>query len=125
MADNNQGEGWIAFAIAMAMIAGSANVIFGITALFAKDAVSGDSLAYLTVQQLGWVLVIFGVLQFAAAFMISAKKNSGRMLAIVIAALSLLGWMFWVGTLPLAGITALVLNVLIIYGLSVTKKYFA
>lgn len=124
MADERHGEGWIAFAIVMALMAGCVNGIFGITALLAKTAFKAGSVTQLTLQQWGWVLLIFGVLQIVASLMLAGRKNSGRIFAIVLAALSLLGWMFWVGALPLAGVTAVVLDIFIIYGLSVTKPYF-
>ena len=125
MADEKHGEGWIAFAIVMALMAGCANGIFGLTAVFSKEAFKEGSLAYVTLQQWGWVLMLFGVLQIVAAIMLAGRKNSGRIFAIVLAALSFLGWMFWVGSLPLAGLTVIVIDILIIYGLSVTKEYFA
>lgn len=107
------------------MIAGSVNVIFGITALLGKAAVPSDSVAYVTLQQWGWVLLIFGVLQFVVTMMLASRKNSGRILAMVLAVLSLIVWIPWTGSLPLAGITAIVLDILIIYGLSVTRESFS
>jgi len=125
MAEGKHGEGWVAFAIVLAMMAGSVNAIFGITALLSKEAFASESLAHVTLQQVGWVLLIFGVLQFVVAFALAGRKNWGRILAIALAAISVIAWMLWVGALPLAGITAIVLDILIIYGLSVTKEYFA
>lgn len=125
MTNGEQNESWIAFAIVMAMMAGSVNVIFGITALLGKAAVPSDSVAYVTLQQWGWVLLIFGVLQFVVTMMLASRKNSGRILAMVLAVLSLIVWIPWTGSLPLAGIAALVFDVLIIYGLSVTRESFS
>ena len=124
MADGKNNEGWLAFAIAMAMIGGSMNAVFGLVALFAKEGFADNSTAFVTLQQWGWILILVGVLEFAIAFMLSARKNSARIIGIVIAALSLLAWVGWTGALPLAGITAIVINILIIYALSVTRELF-
>lgn len=125
MTNGEQNESWIAFAIVMAMMAGSVNVIFGITALITKAGLPESSVAHLTLQQWGWALLIFGVIQFVLAMVLAARKNWGRILAIVLAAVSFIVWVPWVGALPLAGIAALVFDVLIIYGLSVTRESFS
>ena len=124
MTEAKHSEGWIAFATVVAAIAGVANIVFGGSALLAKEVFPDKTLVYVDLQTWGWVLVVFGILQVVAAFMLVARKNSGRIFTIIIAAISLIGWAAWVGQLPMAGFIALVLDILVIYGLSVTREYF-
>ena len=124
MEDGKHAEGWIAFATILAATAGVANALFGMSWLFAKETFPQGGVIYVTAQEWGWILVIFGALQVIAAFMLIARKNYGRIFTIIIAAISLLAWTGWAGQLPFAGAMALVFDVLVIYGLSVTRQYF-
>lgn len=125
MSNGKQGDGWIAFATILAAMAGVTNALFGFGWLFFKEAFPERELLYLGAEQWGWVLVIFGALQVIAAFTLIARKNWGRIFTIIIAAVSFIAWISWVGSMPLAGVTALVLDILVIYGLSVTREQFS
>ena len=76
MADVKQGDGWIAFAVILGFMAGTWNALQGFISLLFKEAAPSGGLVFLTLQQWGFMLIIFGVLQVVAAFMVSGRKNS-------------------------------------------------
>lgn len=118
-------EGWITFAAILAGLAGVANLLFGLGGVFRASVFPTNSVLFSTLTYWGWGMIIFGILEILAAVLLVGRSNGGRILAIVLASVSIVGWMLWLGAFPFAGLTALVLDVLVIYGLSVTKEYFA
>ncbi len=124
MTATEHSEGWITFAAILAGVAGVANGVWGLAAVLNTSALAQYSVLFTKLNAWGWAIMLFGIVQIIAAFMLVARSNAGRILAIVLAAVSILGWMMWLGALPFAGLAALVLDVLVIYGLSVTGPYF-
>lgn len=117
-------EGWITFAAILAGVAGVVNVIWGLAAVVRAGAVAQYTVLFTNISVWGWLSMLFGAAQIVAAFLLVARSNGGRILAISLASISLVLWMLLLGALPLAGLMALVLDVLVIYGLSVTAEYF-
>jgi len=124
MADGKPNEGWIAYAVLLAFMAGVTNALFGFIALLFKEALPAGGIAALSTQQWGWLLIALGVVQCIAGYMISTRKNSGRIFGITLAILSILCWTVWIQGMPIAGVTVLIADVLVIYGLSVTRESF-
>jgi len=124
MAEGKSHDGWIAYAVLLAFMAGTTNALFGFISLLFKEAYPSNSIAALNVQQWGWLLIVLGVLQCIAAYMISTRKNSGRIFGIALAILSVLCWMVWIQGMPIAGVTVLIADVLVIYGLSISRESF-
>lgn len=124
MAVQEHTEGWITFAAILAGVAGVVNFIWGLAAVMRGSAIAQYTVLFTNLTAWGWLSMLFGVLQIVAAFLLVARSNAGRILAITLASISLILWMMLLGVLPLAGLMALVLDVLVIYGLSVTAEYF-
>lgn len=122
--EKTHSEGWISFAAILAALAGIANILWGLAAVLSAAAFPSGGILFTSVMTWGWVLLAFGVLQIVASLALISRSNAGRILAIVLASVSIVAWMTWLGALPFAGVAALVLDVLVIYGLSVTAEYF-
>jgi hypothetical protein len=124
MAEKTHSEGWISFAAVLMGLAGVANTVFGLAAAIGSAGFPTGGVLFTTLATWGWAMLLFGVLQIGASFLLAGRSNAGRILAIVLASVSIVGWMTWLGALPFAGVAALVLDVLVIYGLSVTAEQF-
>lgn len=112
-----RGGGWYDFAGAMFGIAGAFNSIQGLSAVIKKEYFAGGTLVYDNLQFWGWVWLIVGVLQVIAALMLLAGQ--GRVLGIILAALSAVISFTSIGAYPLWSILVIALDVLIIHGLTV------
>lgn len=110
------GRGWYDFAGAMFGIAGAFNAIQGLSAIMKKEVFAEDSLVYGDLQLWGWVWLIVGVLQIAAAIMLFSGQ--GRVLAIVLAAVSAVASFSSLGAFPVAAVVIIAIDVLIIHGLT-------
>lgn len=116
MAERSRGRGWYDFAGAMFGIAGFFNGIQGLSAIYKKEIFSEQALVYQNLQFWGWVWVILGVVQIGAA--ISLFSGSGRVLGIVLAALSAVVAFTSLGAHQTWGVILIAVDILIIYGLT-------
>ena len=110
------GRGWYDFAGAMFGIAGAFNAIQGLSAIFKKEVFAEEALIYQDLQFWGWVWLIVGIVQIAAAIMLFSGQ--GRVLAIVLAAISAIASFSSLGAFPVASIVIIAIDILIIHGLT-------
>jgi hypothetical protein len=124
MAERTHSEGWITFAAIMASIAGAVNAIFGFAAMFGLGRFSSEALLFTSVYVFGLGLLVFGAAQIVAALMLFRRNSLGRIGGIILASVSIVFWCLWLGSATTAALIAILLDVLVIFGLSVTKEYF-
>lgn len=124
MADNARSEGWITFAIIIAAIAGTLNLVFGVAAMYQLGPFAQPELMFASLYPFGLTLVFVGAAEIVSAVLLSRRMMMGRWLAIAIAGTSIIMWSLWIGAYQTASLFALVLNTLIIYGLAVTGDHF-
>jgi hypothetical protein len=58
------------------------------------------------------------------AALLVRRSALGRIAGIIVASVSILMWSLWLGAYTTSALIALVLDVLVIYGLSVTGEHF-
>ena len=120
MDTNTRGEGWVAFAGIMILLAGILNVIYGIAALD-NSAFFTDEGRYVIFDDLntwGWFILIVGVAQLFAAFSIWSGGEFGRLIGIASAGFSALVILFTVNAYPFAAFMVFIIDLLVIYGLA-------
>jgi hypothetical protein len=110
------GRGWYDFAGAMFGIAGAFNAIQGLSAIFKKEIFAEEAMVYQNLQFWGWVWLIVGILQIAGAIMLFSGQ--GRVLGIVLAAVSAVVSFTSLGAHPVWAIIVIAIDVLIIHGLT-------
>jgi hypothetical protein len=117
----NKGLGWIMFAWIMLITAGVLNIIDGVVALgktsFWTDY--GAVYVYGDLRTWGWIVLIWGIVLCFAAASVWRGGGFGRWLGIFAAAINLFLQMFFLPAYPFWALTIMVLDVLVIYGLTV------
>jgi hypothetical protein len=117
----NKGLGWIMFAWVMLLTAGIMNIIDGVVALgqtkFWTDY--GAVYVYGDLRTWGWIVLIWGIVLCFAAASVWRGGGFGRWLGIFAAAINLFLQMFFLPAYPFWALTIMVLDVLVIYGLTV------
>jgi hypothetical protein len=113
-----EGFGLIIFAVALLVVLGVFNVIYGIAAIarshvFVADAhfVFGDLRAW------GWVALILGVLQLVAAAGVVAGNQLARWFAVAVVALNAIDQMLSIPAYPFWSLTILAVDVAALWGL--------
>jgi hypothetical protein len=116
--------GIVSFTAVLFTLTGFFHAIQGLGALIKKEYFDESSLLYSNLQVTGWVWVILGLLQIAAAYMIVGRASGGRILGIVLASLSAVATFFTLGAYPVWSIVVIAVDLLIIYGLTVHADAF-
>lgn len=113
---SRRGRGWYDFAGALFALAGIWNALAGLSAIFKKEYFSESSLVYENLQLWGWVWLVLGLVQLGTAAALIG--GGGRIVGIVLAAISATVSFASIGAYPLWSILVIALDVLIIYGLT-------
>jgi hypothetical protein len=112
------GTGWIGFAGVMLVLVGFFNIIQGIAAIGNSDYVV-NQLLFANMDAWGWFFLIWGILQLCAGFAIFSGAAWGAIVGIVSAFGNAIAQLAWARGNPFWALTALVIDVLIIYALVV------
>jgi hypothetical protein len=117
-ADTVQGSGWLGFAGIMLVLVGVFNAIDGIAAI-ANSSYLVNQLLFANMHAWGWFFLIWGILQCFAGFAIFAGATWGSIVGIVTAFFNAIAQLSWAHTYPVWALTAIAIDVLIIYALTV------
>lgn len=119
------GAGWVVFAATLFMILGVFNVIDGIVALAEDDNFVADELFFGDLAFWGVVMLLIGLLQLLTAYLLYVGNAMGAVLGIFLASLSLIAQLFFLPAFPIWSIIIMVVDLLVIYGLTVYGDAFA
>jgi len=111
-------SGWWAFAGTMMLIVGGFNLIDGIAALAQKSYFNESGLIYENLEFWGWLILIVGIVQIITSFLIFARSMAGAVIGVFLAAVSAFFAFFAIGGYPWWALTILVVDGLVIYGLT-------
>ncbi len=118
------GSGWRVFAAVMFGIAGLVNAISGVGALVNKEYFNEAGLIYQNLQLFGWLWVLVGLIQLVICFLLFARHESGRVLGVIFAIVSVVVWFFSIGAYPWWSLTIMAIDFVILYGLCVHGDEF-
>ena len=113
------GRGWARFAGVMFLTAAAANTLYGISALVNDDYFRADELLFGDLAAWGVMCLLFAVVQAIIGVLVLRQKQFGASLGIMVAALNGTMSLLWIGAYPLWTVVVLVIDGLIIYGLTV------
>jgi hypothetical protein len=115
-----EGSGWIMFAGVLLGLAGIWNTLNGILAIGkSKVFVNEASYVFSDLRTWGWIILLLGILQLAAAFMLATGSEFARWTGIGVAGLNAIGQLFYLPAQPLWAMAMFAVDILIIYGLAV------
>jgi hypothetical protein len=118
-------SGWAVFAGVLFVLAGIFHVMWGLAGILNDDNFVADELLFGDLTLWGIFYLILGGLQLLAAWLIGTGQRSGQILGIILASLSAVNAMFSFGAYPLWSASILVLDLLVLYGLSVHGDDYA
>jgi hypothetical protein len=108
----------VRLALAMLLVGGTANALYGIVGLLEEEHFVPDALLFGGVTLWGGVSLVIGAIQFMVALLIWKGIPSGTSLGILVAALNAVAQMMAIGAYPIWSATVLAIDVLIIYALA-------
>ena len=113
--------GWVVFAGVMMIIGGSLNLFYGIVAAVNDDGSGGPTATtwYLDMSEWGWVHIIVGAIVLLAGIGVFSGNILARTVAVIVASISLMANFFYIPVYPLWAITVIVVDMLMIWALTV------
>ena len=124
MARTEEGSGTLLFVTVLFVLGGLFNVVHGIVALAKPDQLI-NQVVFSNLTFWGTLAIIVGALQLVAAGAIVARTSFGRTLGVILASASLVFQFLLMGTRPWWGITVIILDLIVIYALTIYKHDFA
>jgi hypothetical protein len=118
-AQHPTGSGWFTFAAVMFALAGASNLLWGIGALDDKEYLPEGGLLASNLTVWGWVSIVWGLMAFTGAVLLFMRNPWSAGVAIVLATLNAMFWLFAIPVLPIWSLVVIAIDVLIIYGLAV------
>lgn len=113
-----EGAGWVMFAGIMLAIVGVMNFIYGIAAIDSANFYVNDAkYVFSDLNTWGWVIMLIGIIQFAAAFSIWNRTSWGRWIGIGSASLNSIAQLMFLPAYPFLALALFTIDILIIYGL--------
>jgi hypothetical protein len=126
MSTKSSMAGWIAFAAILMLILAGIDVIQGLIALLEDEyyVVSRSGFLAVDLTAWGWVLLIWGLLLALAGLGLLAAKGWARWLTIILVSLNIFAQLGFLGNsqYPLWSLTALALNIAVLYALTARWK---
>lgn len=118
-----QRSGWAAFVWILYLVAGFMNAAFSLTVIFAKGWVPSSPAAD-ALPIWGWPLFAFACVQIAVAIALVRGLGWGRTAGLVIAVIAMVVWFLLMLAVPLMGMAAITVYVLVIYGLQQNPELY-
>jgi len=112
------GAGWVTFAGIMVTLAGFFNVINGIAAISDSRYLT-KQLLFANLHAWGWFFLIWGIIMICAGIAIFSGAPWAATVGIIAAFFNVIAQLSWVRTNPVWSVAAMVIDVLVIYGLVV------
>ena len=126
MSTKSSMAGWIGFAAIVMLILAGIDVIQGLIALFEDEyyVVSRSGFLAVDLTTWGWALLIWGVLLALAGLGLMAAKGWARWFTIILVSLNIFAQLGFLGNsqYPLWSLTALALNIVVLYALTARWK---
>ena len=126
MSTKSSMAGWIGFAAIVMVILAGIDVIQGLIALFEDEyyVVSRSGFLAVDLTAWGWALLIWGLLLALAGLGLLAAKGWARWLTIILVSLNIFAQLGFLGNsqYPLWSLTALALNIAVLYALTARWK---
>ena len=115
--------GWIGFAGIVMLVIGFIDFFQGLIALFKDDyyVVTQSGFLAINLTGWGWVMIVWGVLLVLAGFALLSGQSWARWFTIFVVGLNFFAQLGFLGNsnYPLWALTALALNVIVLYALTV------
>ena len=113
-----EGHGLILFASVMLVIIGCFNLIYGIAAIANSHVFVADAhYVFGSLRSWGWITLIIGVLQLAAAAGVVAGNQLARWFGVAVLGLNAIDQMFFIPAYPWWSLTIIAVDVVALYGL--------
>jgi hypothetical protein len=122
--DQRPHSGWMVFTAVFLVVVGVMNLIWGIAALSNEDYFIQDGVLWSKLNTWAWIAIVAGALQLLGGGLVFARHTFGRVIALVVAGIGVIVHFLALGAQPVWSVTALVVNGLILWAITVHGDEF-
>jgi hypothetical protein len=122
--EEKSSPGWATFVAVYLGIAGTLNVIWGISALANKSYFIQGGLLWSELKLWGWIAIVLGAIQLFGAFAAYQRRPSGAIIAGFLAFMGVMFNFLSIGAYPVWSVIMLVIDGLIIWAVTVHSDAF-
>lgn len=110
-------SGWVRLAAILLIFAGAMNIIHGFT-LLEHDSYVADRL-YSNFTFWGWMFLIGGIVQIMSGVAVVGRRLIGYQAGVILAVIAIVLWFFMIFSAPFGAMIGIIVNLCILYGLTV------
>jgi hypothetical protein len=113
-----EGSSYSNFAGIFLFVVGLFNVLEGFMTLWRKEYFDGADLVVSNLQTWGWALLVIGVVQLLAGWLVLSRSSVGRWVGIVIIVISMMASFVAIGVYPFWTFIILAIDAMVLWGLT-------
>jgi hypothetical protein len=113
-----EGSSYSNFAGIFLFVVGLFNVLEGFMTLWRKEYFEGADLVVSNLQTWGWAMLIIGVVQVLAGWLVLSRSSVGRWVGIIIIVISMLASFVAIGVYPFWTFIILAIDAMVLWGLT-------
>lgn len=112
------GSSYSNFAGIFLFIVGLFNILDGVLTLWRKEYFSSASVVFANMQAWGWAVLIVGLAQVLAGWLVLSRSSVGRWVAIIIVIISMMVSFVAIGVYPFWTFIILAVDAMVLWGLT-------
>ena len=113
-----EGSSYSNFAGIFLFVVGLFNVLEGFMTLWRKEYFDGADLVVSNLQTWGWAMLVIGVVQVLAGWLVLSRSSVGRWVGIVIIVVSMMASFVAIGVYPFWTFIILAIDAMVLWGLT-------
>lgn len=113
-----EGSSYSNFAGIFLFVVGLFNILDGVIMLWRKEYFTETALVFQNLQAWGWAILIIGVVQVLAGWLVLSRSSAGRWVGIIIVIISMMASFLAIGAYPFWTLIILVVDAMVLWGLT-------
>jgi hypothetical protein len=113
-----EGSSYSNFAGIFLFVVGLFNVLEGFMTLWRKEYFEGADLVVANLQTWGWAMLVIGVVQLLAGWLVLSRSSVGRWVGIIIIIISMMASFVAIGVYPFWTFIILAIDAMVLWGLT-------
>ena len=112
------GSSYSNFAGIFLFVVGLFNILEGVMTLWRKEYFAEASVVFADMQTWGWIVLVVGIVQVLAGWLVLSRSGVGRWLGVAIVIVSMMVSFLAIGVYPLWTLIILVVDAIVLWGLT-------
>ena len=112
------GSSYSNFAGVFLFVVGLFNILEGVMTLWRKEYFEGAEVVVANLQTWGWIVLVVGVVQVLAGWLVLSRSSVGRWVGIIIVVISMMVSFLAIGVYPFWTLIILVIDAMVLWGLT-------